>query len=173
MGSKNFYIASDNKQLKAVAKIFFNIFFLTLLQTSSFGQSTLTGKITDSKNKSALAGASVYIPDIKIGAISKADGSYEIKNIERGTYLIEVSYVGYAPQYKEINFKGGEIADFSLDQSSVESPEVVVTGVTSATEQRSNPVPVSFVTRNSLLEISSNNIIDALSYAPGVYQITM
>jgi len=41
------------------------IFSLTLIQTTLFAQSTLKGKITESKNKSALPGASVYIPDIK------------------------------------------------------------------------------------------------------------
>jgi len=149
------------------------IFLFILIQAALFAQGSLTGKITDSKNQAVLAGASIYIPDIKIGAISKSDGSYEIKNIERGTYLIEVSYVGYAPQYKEINFKGSETADFNLEQSSVEWPEVVVTGVASATEQRTNPIPVSFVTRKALLEQSYNNIIDALYYAPGVSEITM
>src|SRR2546423_10799056 len=80
--------------------------FFVLFQYLSFSQNILKGKITDNKNHSALAGASVYIPDIKIGSVSKADGSYEIKDIETGTYLIEVSYIGYAPQYKEIRFSG-------------------------------------------------------------------
>ncbi|HVX26966.1 MAG TPA: TonB-dependent receptor [Parafilimonas sp.] len=152
-------------------KLLFTICLL-LIQPVVFCQSTLSGKITNNKNNAALAGASVYIPDIKLGAVSKADGSYEIKDIARGTYLIEVSFIGYAPQYKEINFQGNETADFNLEPSSVEYPEVVVTGVTAATEQRSNPAPVSFVTRNDLHELSYNNIIDALYYAPGVSEIT-
>ena len=146
---------------------------LILLQNFSIAQSILKGKITDSKSKSALSGASVYIPDLKTGAAAKADGSYEIKNIPRGTYLVEVSYVGYASQYKEINFKAAETVDFILEESGDESPEVVVTGVSSATEQHTNPAPVSFVIKNDMLERSSNNIIDALAYAPGVSQITM
>ena len=61
--------------------------FLLLIQTVGFCQSTLKGKITDSKNKFPLAGASIYIPDIKIGAILKTDGSYEIKNMKEAPIL--------------------------------------------------------------------------------------
>ncbi len=172
MFSNFFYPIKKHRNIKTAAKIFFLLFIFIFIQHISFAQSILKGKVTDSKNKTGLDGASVYIPDLKIGGAAKADGSYEIKEIPRGTYLIEVSYVGYAAQYKEINFKGEEVVDFSLTQSGAESPEVVVTGVSSATEQKTNPVPVSFVSPNSLLEISSNNIIDALSYAPGVSQIT-
>ncbi len=138
-----------------------------------FGKSVLRGKVIDKKNNLALTGASVYVPDLKVGSVTKADGSYEIKNIPKGTYLLEVSFVGYASEYKEIVFKEELNLDFALRESSAESPEVVVTGVSSATEQRSNPVPVSFITCRHLLEVTSNNIIDALSFAPGVSQITM
>jgi iron complex outermembrane recepter protein len=143
-----------------------------MLQYCTWAQISLTGKITDSKNHEILNGASIYIPDIKTGAVSKADGSYEIKNIPNGTYLIEVSFIGFASQTKEVTVKGHSDADFSLDRSSVESPTVVVTGVASATEQQSNPVPVSVVSPNTLQETTSDNIIDALRNAPGVSQIT-
>ncbi len=148
------------------------ILFLSF-QYAAVAQNVLKGKVTDRKEKATLSGASIYIPDLKIGAASKADGTYLLKNIPEGTYLIEVTFIGYASQYKELRFKGETIADFSLEQSSAESPEVVVTGVSSATEEHDNPVPVSFVTKNDLLETSSSNIIDALSNAPGVSQISM
>jgi len=149
------------------------IFFITIPHAFLFSQNILRGKVADSKERSPLQGASVYIPDLKIGAVTKADGSYEIKNISKGNFLVEVSFVGYAPSYKQINLKAATTADFSLQPSAVESPEVVVTGVSSATEQRTNPAPVSFVESYDMLETSSNNIIDALSNSPGVSQITM
>jgi len=54
--------------------------FSTAIIQSSFAQGILKGKVTDNKNKAALSGAAVYIPDLKMGAVAKADGSYEIKN---------------------------------------------------------------------------------------------
>src|SRR5450631_2963665 len=112
------------------------IFFLSIFILSQFigkAQISLNGKITDSKDNSALNGASIYIPDIKTGAVSKPDGSYEIKNIPNGTYLVEVSFVGFASQAKEITVKGHSTMDFILTRSTIESPEVIVTGVPSAT----------------------------------------
>jgi len=150
------------------------IFFLSIFILSQFigkAQISLNGKITDSKDNSALNGASIYIPDIKTGAVSKADGSYEIKNIPNGTYLVEVSFVGFASQTKDITVNGKSVTDFSLERSTIESPEVVVTGVASATEQQTNPAPVSIVQQNTLQETTSDNIIDALRNAPGVSQI--
>ncbi len=143
-----------------------------VIQFIAKAQILLQGKIAESKNHRNLAGASVYIPDIKTGAISKPDGSYEIKNIPNGTYLVQVSFVGYAAQTREVKVKGSTNIDFVLDVSSVESPEVVVTGVASATEQQTNPAPVSIVPPNVLEETISDNSIDALRYSPGVSQIT-
>ena len=144
----------------------------SIIQLISQAQISLSGKITENKNHSGLNGATIYIPDIKTGAVSKADGSYEIKNIPNGTYLVEVSFVGFASQTKEVKVKGLAITDFALDESTLESPEVVVTGVASATEQQTNPAPVSIVSQN-ILETTSDNIIDALRNSPGVSQITM
>ncbi|MHB1688673.1 MAG: TonB-dependent receptor [Ignavibacteriaceae bacterium] len=153
-------------------KSFLIILFFFIINNISFAQSTLSGKITDSKDNSPLSGASVYIPDIKIGAVSKADGTYEIKDIPNGTYLLEVSYLGYLSQSKEMTINNDKTVNFTLEQSSIEMQEVVVTGVPSATEQLSNPVPVSVVGQNSFLETTSNNIIDALKNSPGVSEIT-
>ncbi len=145
----------------------------SFIQLISLAQISLSGKITETKNHSSLNGASVYIPDLKTGAVSKADGSYLIKNIPNGNYLVEVSFVGYASQTKEINIKGLTTTDFLLDQSTLESPEVVITGVTTATEQQTNPAPVSIVSQKTLQQTTSDNIIDALKNSPGVSQITM
>ncbi len=148
------------------------VIILALVYNFSFAQSVLRGKIVDSVDGNPLKGASVYIPDIKIGSVTNKHGYYEIKNIPDGTYLLEISYLGYLSQSKEISIKESMIVNFNLIQSSIEMQEVVVTGVPSATEQRSNPVPVSVVGQNSFLETSSNNIIDALKNSPGVSEIT-
>src|SRR5674476_172122 len=149
--------------------LLFSLFLF--IQFIAEAQISLSGKITEHKNQASLSGASVYIPDLKTGAVSKQDGSYEIKNIPNGTYLVEVSFVGFASQTKDVTVNGKSVTDFSLERSTIESPEVVVTGVASATEQQTNPAPVSIVQQNTLQETTSDNIIDALRNAPGVSQI--
>ena len=45
-----------------------------------------TGKITDAKTGEALSGASVYIADLKTGAITNKDGLFTISNIAAGRH---------------------------------------------------------------------------------------
>jgi len=55
-----------------------------------------TGKVTDGRTGEALAGASVYIADLKTGAVTNNEGNFLISNISPGRHLIEVSFVGYS-----------------------------------------------------------------------------
>lgn len=138
----------------------------------SFAQNTLSGKITYDSDHS-LNGAYIYIPDLKLGAASDANGNYTIKNIPNGTYLAVASMISYASQTKEITLKETATANFVLKVSGTELENVIVTGVSSATEQKSNPIPVNVVTHGEMLQNSATNIIDAISISPGVNQMTL
>lgn len=154
------------------------IFLKNILLTIGFctiniicaAQISLSGTITGINQ--TLKGASVYIADLKTGTVTNEDGTYLIKNIPNGIYLVEVSFIGFASQIKEVTIKGKSISDFNLDASSIESPEVIVTGVAVATDQHTTPAPISIISPNFLQETGFNNIIDALKYSPGVSQIT-
>jgi iron complex outermembrane receptor protein len=143
-----------------------------LIFNSAFSQNILRGKITDKLTHAALNGASVYIPDLKLGSVTDVNGKYTIKNVPHGTYLVVASFLGYASQAKEISIKETATVDFVLEQSALELKGVVVTGVSTATEQQSNPIPVNIVTNKELLQNSSNNIINAISNLPGVSEMT-
>ncbi len=149
---------------------------LTLLAacvSTAFAQNTLTGKIKAATTDStALQGVSVYIPDLKIGAVTKEDGTFTINNVPNGTFLIQASSIGYASMVKEINVKESATANFVLHASSIEIKEVIVTGVSSATEADSNPINVDVVNKNDLLENSATNIIDAITISPSVNAMT-
>ena len=154
------------------------IFLKNILLTIGFctiniicaAQISLSGTITGINQ--TLKGASVYIADLKTGTVTNEDGTYLIKNIPNGIYLVEVSFIGFESQIKEVTIKGKSISDFNLDASSIESPEVIVTGVAVATDQHTTPAPISIISPNFLQETGFNNIIDALKYSPGVSQIT-
>lgn len=140
---------------------------------SVFAQNELKGVVRDMKGNVGLAGVSVYIPDLKLGAATSADGKFRIRNVPRGTYLVVASLVGYADQTKEITIKETATVDFVLEHDGTALEEVVITGVASATERKSNPVPISVVSKNNLIQNSAANIIDAISTAPGVSQMTL
>ena len=55
---------------------------------------TLHGYVRDITSGEELIGVTVYFPEIKKGIVTNAYGFYSI-TIEKGTYLINFSYVGY------------------------------------------------------------------------------
>ncbi|PSL50346.1 iron complex outermembrane receptor protein [Chitinophaga niastensis] len=145
---------------------------LLLLPAIIQAQNELSGIIKDAKSGMALPGVFIYIPDLETGAVSDVKGSYAIKNIPSGFFLIETSIIGYARQIDNISIKGKTQKNYSLTISQAELQEIILTGVSSATEWRKNPVPSTILTQKNLLQNVSGNIIDALQTAPGVSQIT-
>ena len=69
----------------------------TFLGTSSFGQTQLSGTVTDASTGEALIGATIVYGKGK-GTATDIDGNYSIA-IHSGERSIQVSYVGY----KQIN----------------------------------------------------------------------
>src|SRR6185437_207979 len=117
----------------------------------TFSQNIISGKVTSTKDSSALVGVTIYIPDLKLGAATDAEGNYTIKNVPKGSFLAIASYIGYAPQTKEISVNKNATFNFSLEESGASMNEVIVTGVSSATERRSDPIAVSVVNQKDFL----------------------
>ena len=143
---------------------------LLCLSEAIHAQNTITGKI--SHDGVPLQGVSVYIPDLKTGAASAADGSYHIQNIPAGAYLIEISMVGYAKQWEKLTVNGPVIRNYTLTAASATLGDIIVTGVPVATDKQKNPISVTTVGYADLLENSSTNVIDAIAKEPGVSAMT-
>lgn len=135
-------------------------------------KASLSGRITDAKTGEALAGASVYFIDDKIGTVADADGKYMLTNIPFGHHVVEVSHTGYSNLVEHIEMAADMQKDFALSPVIVENQGVIVTGVSGATSIRKSPVPVSSIRRSALLQTPSSNIIDALTHVPGVSQLS-
>jgi iron complex outermembrane recepter protein len=144
--------------------------------TKSFGKTSSAdnlkgnfyGRITDAKTGKAIAGASVYITDIKSGTASDIDGNFSIKNIAEGNHLVEVSHVGYNTLAENIVVNGDTKKDFILTESVVENNAVIVTGVTGATQLKKVPFAVSVMRKQDFFQNTSSNIIESLTKIGGV-----
>lgn len=165
------FIKTLNSFMKTLKNYSFIIWcFFTSL--SIFSQNKLSGKVTDAKDSSTLTSVTIYIPELKLAGVTNAQGLFSIKNLPKGHFLVELRSLGYASQTEEFDSKDSVFIHFKLRPSNKEIEEVVVTGVSSATEQRTNPTPMNVVTQKDFLQSSSTNIIDALARVPGVSQIT-
>ncbi|MBS1915726.1 MAG: TonB-dependent receptor [Bacteroidetes bacterium] len=157
---------------RRIPEFFFLSLMLSFFSSILYGQNKLIGKVSDAANGAMLRGASIYIPDLKTGAASDANGNYVINNIPSGTYVVEVTIIGYARQLETIFIRGTVEKNYLLKLSSTALNDVIVTGVSSATDKQKIPISITVVTNQYLQENTSTNVIDAISKVPGVSAMT-
>ena len=133
----------------------------------------LSGKVTDATTEQPLPGAIISIPELQISITTSQSGEYTFSRIpSKGRFLVEVRYVGYKTITQFIDLGTSATINFSLEPSVIEVHEVVVTGMVSSANSRTNSTSVSTIGKNELTGRPSNNIIDAISHIPGVSQVS-
>jgi iron complex outermembrane receptor protein len=141
--------------------IFLFLFVSTLANAQSF---TLSGKVVD-ENKNPLAGASILVKEIKKGASTDFDGNFSF-NLEKGTYTVEVSFLGYGTISEKITLSKDAEYVIELQTGTTVLEEVLVSAVRVNTD-----VPVTF-SNLSKKEIAKRNLGQdipiLLNYMPSV-----
>ncbi len=144
---------------------------ITTHRTDELG--TITGTVTDKADGKTIIGATVSIPDLRRGSITDVNGHYTLENLPKGVYLVQVSYIGYATFNQRVDFTKTTTLDIQLQASSIETGEVVITGVSKATEIKRDPVPMVAVGKTFLDQRSAaGNVIDMIANLPGVSAVT-
>ncbi|MFD2285516.1 TonB-dependent receptor [Pedobacter petrophilus] len=146
----------------------------TLISSTAFATALkdITGKVIDASNNQALAGATIYIPDLKVTAVTNNDGEFTINNLpSKGSYLMEVHYIGYKTATQIVNFATPPNITFALQPTAIETREVVITGSMISSTSKRNSASSTVIGKDQLLA-PSTNLIDALTRIPGVSQIT-
>ena len=146
-----------------------SLFLCSWITAAAFANGSIRGKVTDASNGKPLVGASVYLHELRTGTVTGADGTYQTAEIPSGTYLMEVSFMGYSSFLKTVRVDKSQEINVVLKPSVVEHEAVTVTGVASAIRLSQNPQAISVVKKTDLQRSSGTNIIDALSrIVPGV-----
>ena len=135
-------------------------------------QNKLTGRITDKLSGETIPGATIYIPELKTGAISDINGNYKINNLPKIKIILQISFVGYKSIVENVNLATSAFLNFAMEQAITEMNEVVVTGTSKAAEITRNPVPMITLDRKELQQNLNTNIIDAISRLPGVSTVS-
>lgn len=87
----------------------------------------ITGVVLDEKNE-PIIGASITIPDTKVGTVTNIDGKFTLNNISANSKTIVVRYIGY--QAKTIDLSNKSAISVKLEPSNTELTEVVKVGYT-------------------------------------------
>jgi len=159
--------------MKKLQLFSFVILFALLGNTAFAGVlRDIKGKVTDASTQQTLPGATIFIPDLKVTAITNNDGEFTIKNLPvKGTYLIEVHYIGYKTATKIVNLNAINSVEFALQPTAIETREVVITGTLISSTSKRNSASSAVLGKDQLLQPASN-LIDAIAKIPGVSQIT-
>jgi len=107
--------------LKAI--VFPCLLFFSLTAFSQ--EKTITGKVTDSKDGSPMAGVSVTAKGSSVGTQTKADGTFRI-SVSPSTTVLVFSFVGHDSE--EVSINGRSSIDVQLAATNATLGEVVVTG---------------------------------------------
>ncbi|MFT7452583.1 MAG: iron complex outermembrane receptor protein, partial [Patescibacteria group bacterium] len=104
-----------------------NLLFLLLfcMSTNLIAQYPIMGNVSD-QNGNYLPGATILITETDWGAFSDSDGFFIFSNLPKGTYELEVSYVGYSTWKQSIELTEKVVLDVVLFAESVNMPGVDV-----------------------------------------------
>jgi iron complex outermembrane receptor protein len=160
--------------MKQIAILFliFSFYNEILYAQQKAEKNSLSGKVTDLKTGTPLPGASIFIHDTRAGAVADNNGLFKTSPIAAGTYLVEVSSIGYETIIEQVKISGSTEMNFTMQPAAREQEGVTVTGVSGPTRIRQSPQPVAIVKRDDLIKISSTNIISSLVHIPGVNALT-
>ena len=134
---------------------------------------TLTGRVLDAATRQPVPGAVVLLPDLQQSTATAPDGTFALPGLPGGRFLLEVRSLGYRTASQEVRPAAGSAPlEIGLSTAATELGQVVVTGVSGATEARRSPLPTAVVGRAELHARAATNAVDALAYVPGVAQLT-
>lgn len=114
-----------------------NILMLALalmVQLALVAGNKITGTVVDGGDNSQLPGVSIMLAngsgDMVKGVATDEMGKFEIVDVEDGTYLLHVTYIGYAPQSVSLTNLNGDVnvGIVKLERKSSVLGEVVVEG---------------------------------------------
>ena len=80
------------------------IFSVNLLMAQS-----ISGNVTDATSHQGLSGASIYFPQLKLGAVCDIHGHYTLSPLPKGTYNVEMHMTGYAIIAQKVIIDGNVI----------------------------------------------------------------
>ena len=148
----------------------FIVAILCLCPTILAAQNTLSGKVMDKDTKLPIFGAYISIKNTKQKTVSDKTGNYQIDIPSNGTYIVEVSFVGYKRVRQVIVLNGNITKDFFLESSANVLSEVVVRGSSQQAEInriQQSPMAVTVVD-GAKLRGRSSGIEEILTRTSGI-----
>lgn len=147
--------------------------FLILLTFSANSQEkfTLSGLVSDGKNKETLIGVSLYITETKTSLTTNEYGFYSI-TLPKGNYTLSISYVGYQTLKETIELTKDTKRNFLITETSQQLEEVVIVQNNKRVDIRKPEMSVNKLTIQEIKEMpvifGEVDVIKSILTLPGV-----
>ncbi len=102
------------------------IFLCFVSQVKAQETFTINGVIKDAENNETLAGVNILFPNLQRGTVTNDYGFYSIK-VPQGEHIMEVSYLGYRTQQRNISINDNFTVNFELSPAAENLEEVIIT----------------------------------------------
>ena len=128
------------------------------------------GHVIDKATGEHLPYIVVLLKGTTIGVATENTGHYMIRNVPEGTFVVEVSAMGYKTQTRELNIKKGHAyeVNFILEEDHVQLDGVIVSATRSETTRRMSPTLVNVVGMDIYDRGNCTTVAQGLSFQPGV-----
>ena len=128
------------------------------------------GHIIDKNTGEHLPYIMVYLKGTTIGVSTESTGHYLIRNLPEGSFVVEVSAVGYKTQSRSVEIKKGHSYEmnFILEEDLVQIEGVIVSATRSETTRRMSPTLVNVVGMDVYNRTNSTTVAQGLAFQPGV-----
>ncbi|NER09734.1 outer membrane receptor for ferrienterochelin and colicins [Muriicola jejuensis] len=153
--------------IKWILIMFLGLFLGAPLQGQS-QMASISGRVTSVSEP--IPDVNIRIRGSRIGTSSDAEGQYRLEPLEKGTYEILASAIGFEPFAIKITLSENEhrVLDISLSPSVESLDDIVVSGTLKPVRRLASPVPVEVYSPAFLQKNPSPNVFEALANVNGV-----
>ncbi len=135
-------------------------------------EAVITGRILSDRSQQGIAGATVAIPELGLGGITNAVGTYTLSvpaaRVRGQSVTLVARYIGYKAQRRTLTLAAGRATqNFTLETDANRLTEVVVTGVATGTEQVRVPFTVQRIDSSQTPVVGTSAISQLQGKVPG------
>ncbi len=137
----------------------FVLLFVMMMPLALFGQTTVSGTVTDAGSGNALPGVSVVLLGTTVGTSTDASGNYSLQ-LPSGSGRLQFSFLGYVTRTIDVNASTSTL-NVQLQEKTTSLSEVVVTGLATTVKRTNAANAVASINTREISGITTPQTMDA------------
>ena len=141
---------------------------MLLLSVSTALAQSISGNVKDATDM-PLGGVNVILEGTTKGAVTDFDGNYSIENVEKGTYTLSATFLGYAKFSQSVSIEGSDVTvNITMKEDAESLDQIVVTGVVNPKSKIESSVSVSTMDVELIEQAAPRSAGELFRNIPGI-----